>query len=85
MLCRWLFISFCSCFAGVRLALAFVRNDDGSLPEEGVFKGRILLFLYFASHVIYFLFITVPRYNMTATPVLIVFAAAGCSGNDFNF
>ncbi|MCC7528310.1 MAG: hypothetical protein IT342_07295 [Candidatus Melainabacteria bacterium] len=63
----------------VGICLALVRNDDGSTPSEAIFKGRLLLFLYFASHVIYFCFITVPRYNMTATPVLILFAAAGAT------
>lgn len=63
----------------VGLSMAFVRNDDGTSPCEGVFRGRLLLFFYLASHVVYFLFITVPRYNMTATPVLIVFAAAGAA------
>ncbi len=63
----------------VGICLAFVRNDDGSTLDESIFKGRLLLLLYLASHVIYFCFITVPRYNMTATPVLILLAAAGAA------
>jgi hypothetical protein len=63
----------------VGICLAFVRNDDGSAPEASIFRGRLLLLLYFACHVIYFCFITVPRYNMTATPVLTLFAAAGAA------
>ncbi|MBX9951368.1 MAG: hypothetical protein K2Y39_19525 [Candidatus Obscuribacterales bacterium] len=65
------------CAVGV--CLSFVANADGQAVERGVFRGRLLLLLYLASHAIYWFFITVPRYNMTATPVLIMFAAAGAA------
>jgi len=63
------------CATGI--CLSFMTNADGQPAEKGVFRARLLLLAYFASHAIYWFFITVPRYNMTATPVLILFAAAG--------
>lgn len=63
----------------VGICLAFLTNADGRPAQSGVLKARLMLFIYFASHAIYWFFITVPRYNLTATPVLILFAAAGAA------
>lgn len=65
------------CAVGVCLSL--ITNADGEPVEPGNLKARLLLFAYFVGHAIYWFFITVPRYNMTATPVLILFAAAGAA------
>lgn len=48
-------------------------------PERRQLLGRTFLLGLLAFHCVYFLFITVPRYNLTAIPELIVFAAAGLS------
>lgn len=61
----------------IGVILALVRNSDGSKVDKGQLLSRIFLFLFLASHCLYWLFITVPRYNMTSTPILLLFAGAG--------
>lgn len=48
-------------------------------PEKKQLYARFYLLGLLGFHCIYFLFITVPRYNLTAMPELIIFAAAGLS------
>lgn len=71
------FHQFLLLLCAVGICLALITNPDGKLVERGILRARLLLFAYFASHAIYWFFITVPRYNMTAIPELILFAAAG--------
>ncbi len=54
------------------------RRPDQDATDRAQIYGRLFLLGLFAFHCIYFLFITVPRYNLTAIPVVITFAAAGC-------
>lgn len=61
------------------LCLTLVKRKIETAHDSGVQHARYFIFLYFLAHCIYFLFITVPRYNLTATPALILFAAAGAS------
>ena len=68
---------------GIRSDLASLyrrrlANSAWLASESGRLKLLILVLL--AMHAIYILFITVPRYNLTAIPFLILFAAAGCVG-----
>lgn len=71
------FHQFLLLLCAVGICLALITKPDGKLVERGILNARLLLFAYFASHAIYWFFITVPRYNMTATPELILFAGAG--------
>ncbi|PZM85351.1 MAG: hypothetical protein DKT66_03975 [Candidatus Melainabacteria bacterium] len=73
------FHQFLLLLCAVGICLAFITNSDRKPVEQGILRARLLLFAYFASHAIYWFFITVPRYNMTAIPVLILFAAAGAA------
>jgi len=50
------------------------QNDE---DEKKKICGRLLLLLVFSLNLPYLAFITVPRYNLTAMPFLIIFAAAG--------
>jgi len=54
---------------------------DGAIKTDPLEKnklwGRLSIFLIFALNLPYLAFITVPRYNLTAMPFLIVFAGAG--------
>lgn len=59
---------------GLFISFGDGRQRAASRPAR---LTRLLLLAFFASHLIYCAFITVPRYNLTAMPGLIVFAAAG--------
>jgi hypothetical protein len=54
----------------------FGYERAGRLPKDQTTARLFLLFL-FLMHAVYLLFITVPRYNITAMPIVIIFAAAG--------
>ncbi|HEY9784027.1 MAG TPA: glycosyltransferase family 39 protein [Candidatus Obscuribacterales bacterium] len=58
-------------FAALGAALAFARRGDGKLTVR-LFVAAVVLI-----HCAYLLFITVPRYNLTAMPFLLIFAGAG--------
>jgi 4-amino-4-deoxy-L-arabinose transferase-like glycosyltransferase len=64
----------------VGIALACVvqpaSENEPTLPANKIW-GRLSLLLAFGLNLPYLAFITVPRYNLTAMPFLIVFAAAG--------
>lgn len=53
------------------------RGFDFPPVERSVIYARSFVVALFLFHCIYFFFITVPRYNLTAMPELIVFAGAG--------
>ncbi|MBU6454659.1 MAG: hypothetical protein KGS72_23020 [Cyanobacteria bacterium REEB67] len=59
------------------MLLACVTDKHVSAYREPRIAGRLTLLLAFALHLPYLVFITVPRYNLTAMPMLIIFAAAG--------
>ena len=61
-------------FAAVGLALCLF---DKSQKLNEVSKLRLTLVTLWAMHCVYLVFITVPRYNLTSIPFLILFAAAG--------
>lgn len=66
--------------AGVSFAtFTAVGSAEAGAPEKKRprLAGRLFLMGLFLFHCIYYLFITVPRYNLTAIPEVIVFAAAG--------
>lgn len=65
-------------FSVLGLALGLFLSAGGG-PTKRQLCGRIFLAGLFAFHLIYNLFITVPRYNLTAIPEMIVFAAAAIS------
>ncbi|MBX9689495.1 MAG: glycosyltransferase family 39 protein [Candidatus Obscuribacterales bacterium] len=60
---------------GLGLGLFLSRKE----PSAQQLAGRLCLASLFAFHCIYYLFITVPRYNLTAIPEMIIFAAAAIS------
>jgi hypothetical protein len=55
------------------------KNLDEKRLQQAKMWGRAILLLTFALNLPYLAFITVPRYNLTAMPFLIIFAAAGLS------
>ena len=63
------------CAIGISVCLF---SSKGSAPQEKrLVTARLFLLFYLLFHLLYWLFITVPRYNMTAVPALILFAGAG--------
>lgn len=62
--------------AAIGVCIGFVVTSQGTIQKEQL-RSRVFLSGLFLFHFIYFLFITVPRYNLTSVPELIVFAAAG--------
>jgi hypothetical protein len=66
LLCAWL---------GLSLALFTAPGKEE--PTRAQIYSRLLLLGFAGIHLIYALFITVPRYAVTAMPCLIAFAAAG--------
>ena len=58
------------------LVFSFAVKPQLPADRQRLFSRLFLLFLL-ALHCLYMLFITVPRYNLTAMPVLILFAACG--------
>lgn len=60
--------------AGAGTATAGSSSHRGA---RALFLARLFLLTVVALHLPYFLFITLPRYNLTAMPALLVFAAAG--------
>src|SRR6185369_12634870 len=63
-------------FAAAGLGLSFLLAVGIPATKRQLYC-RFYLSGLFAFHFVYCLFITVPRYNLTAIPELIVFAAAG--------
>jgi len=63
--------------AGVGLCLSLFTTFGSREPSLSQVRARILLLSFFALHGLYALFITVPRYGLTAMPCVIAFAAAG--------
>jgi 4-amino-4-deoxy-L-arabinose transferase-like glycosyltransferase len=62
--------------AGILLA-GTLENDGGKKEKLARYFGRAIILLAFVLNLPYLAFITVPRYNLTAMPTLIIFAAAG--------
>lgn len=52
-------------------------GSDAPVIDRARIYARLFVMALFAFHCIYFFFITVPRYNLTAMPEVIVFAGAG--------
>lgn len=61
-------------FAAIGLTLCLV---DKTAAGGGRIQLRLTLATLWAMHCVYLLFITVPRYNLTSIPFVIMFAAAG--------
>ncbi|MBI2811111.1 MAG: hypothetical protein HYX67_09820 [Candidatus Melainabacteria bacterium] len=64
-------------FAGLGLVLALFTAPSKASPTQGQLYSRLLLLGFAAIHLVYALFITVPRYAITAMPCVIAFSAAG--------
>jgi hypothetical protein len=64
-------------FAALGLMLALFTSASKQSPSQAQLYSRLLLVGFTAIHLVYALFITVPRYAVTAMPCLIAFAAAG--------
>jgi hypothetical protein len=62
--------------AGVALGLG---TGVGTPPDARQLRCRIVILGILGLHLIYLLFITVPRYNLTAMPLVILLGAAGAS------
>jgi 4-amino-4-deoxy-L-arabinose transferase-like glycosyltransferase len=62
--------------AACGLVLGLSLNTD-SRPNESQIASRLLITGLLIFQCVYMLFITVPRYNLTAMPMVILFAAAG--------
>jgi hypothetical protein len=63
----------------VACAVSPEQNLEGQNLDKRKILGRLTLLGAFALNLPYLAFITVPRYNLTAMPFLIIFAAAGLS------
>lgn len=63
----------CLLLAAIGVCASMVWKKEES--EE--FKARLTLLGIFALHAAYFFFITVPRYGLTAMPIMLLFAGAG--------
>jgi hypothetical protein len=72
-----LFQQFILVLALCGITLACFEDPHKRQLSAGRLNGRIFVFGLLAFHLIYLFFITVPRYNLTAMPWLILFAAAG--------
>ncbi|CAN5481218.1 hypothetical protein BH10CYA1_BH10CYA1_56950 [soil metagenome] len=64
-------------FAGLGLLLSLFTAPSKASPTQGQLYSRLLLIGFAAIHLVYALFITVPRYAITAMPCVIAFSAAG--------
>lgn len=72
-----LFHQFLLAFAALGLLLAMFTAPSKNSPTQGQIYSRLLLVGFAAIHMVYALFITVPRYAITAMPCIIAFSAAG--------
>ncbi len=63
-------------FAAAGLIISFIAQP-GIAPTRGQLASRTFLFGLLLFQFVYMAFITVPRYNLTAMPMVILFAAAG--------
>ena len=63
-------------FAGIGLIFSFAGKSLSAEDRKKLYS-RLFLASLIGLHCIYMLFITVPRYNLTAMPVIILFAASG--------
>lgn len=64
-------------FAGLGLLVGLFTNVERESPSRAQIYARLVLLGFAALHLVYVLFITVPRYAVTAMPCIIAFAAAG--------
>lgn len=64
-------------FAALGLLLSMFTAPSKDSPTQGQLYSRLLLVGFAALHLVYALFITVPRYAITAMPCVIAFSAAG--------
>lgn len=71
------FHQFLLLLCGIGLAIGIFSSKNAELEEKPLVRARLFLLLYLIFHLLYWLFITVPRYNMTAMPAMILFAGAG--------
>lgn len=62
---------------GLGVLLALFTDPSKKNPAQGQIYSRLLLLAFAGLHFVYALFITVPRYALTAMPCLIAFSAAG--------
>jgi hypothetical protein len=67
-------------FGFVGAVLALVTNIGSTEPAKEQINARLFLIGLVALHLFYLLFITVPRYNLTSMPFIILFAAGGLMG-----
>ena len=63
--------------AGLGVMLALFTASISQIPTRPQLYSRLLLVGFAGLHLIYAIFITVPRYGLTAMPGIIAFAAAG--------
>jgi hypothetical protein len=76
--------------AAIAVPLAFVTSGGATAqggnrqpllrPTNAVTPAKIFLLSIVALHLAYLFFITVPRYNLTVVPIVLIFAAAGVTG-----
>lgn len=72
-----LFHQFLLLCAALGVVMALFTNVGKESPTRAQMYSRLLLLGFASIHLIYVLFITVPRYALTAMPVVIAFSAAG--------
>lgn len=72
-----LFHQFLLLLAALGLLLAMFTAPSKDSPTQGQLYSRLLLVGFAAIHLVYAVFITVPRYAITAMPCVIAFSAAG--------
>ncbi|MBZ0188278.1 MAG: hypothetical protein K8F91_18655, partial [Candidatus Obscuribacterales bacterium] len=71
------FHQICLMLAGVGLCLGFFTGAGNPQAYKRQLSARTFVLVVFLLHCAAFFFITVPRYALTATPSLLVFAGAG--------
>jgi hypothetical protein len=64
-------------FAALGLMVALFTSPSKESPSKQQLYSRLLLLGFVSIHLVYALFITVPRYAVTAMPCVIAFSAAG--------
>lgn len=64
-------------FAALGLVLGLTTNVGTAAPDRKQLACRAAIALTLMLHLIYVLFITVPRYNLTAMPFVLLFSGAG--------
>lgn len=67
----------CLILAAIGLCLSTASRDLKNAMDRKKILLRVTLLAVFLSHLVYILFVTLPRYALTSVPILLLFASAG--------